>query len=580
MKRLIGIALVLSLMAPLGMAQENDVSPTYGLTATLSNGIQTNGLGDFLWSLDVETPTGDIRCLGVEYDGTNYWVTGAFDFTIAYLYEIKSDGTVVNTFPQPTANWGGWGWRDLAYDGMYLYAGNPNNGYIQQIDMTTGVPTGVQYGPFPVTPCRALAYDSNMDCFWTASFSSSIYQCFKDGTYNTFTNPGLSLYGAAMQDSDPANPLLWWWSQDGSFGCLASEMDPNTGIPTGRTFEGDATVGGIAGGACAYDAGGGMYEFVGLHQASPDSIAAYDLNTVKLPLMADKDKIEAWTGGTVNFKMDAGNANAGRYYVTFMGVSGQTPGFFLPSGKNVPVNWDSYTNAWLNAMLPGFYGTLDGSGTSSASLTIPRLDITSDITMTFAYALDGPAWDFVSNPVDILLKAWMPNYIYDDGSCENILGWTSGGEICFMHPYDSGPGDIIDGASNTYGSTTYPGYGPGNGTSTTVFIWDDPTNDMNPSDCMAPLDMVGSTIQNEDLDIFVDTKFNSAQSVSGIFFLGVNIPHSAGMYVCPIDMDTAPPAGTTWYAGVPGGVFDYKNVGNNTLGQYTSGPWLLRALPQ
>ena len=577
MKKLFVIALALCL-APLGMAQVNDVSPSFGQTATLAIN-NTNALGDFLWSLDVEGPTGDIRCLGVEFDGTNYWVTGAFDMTIAYLYEIDPNGNLINTFTQPTANWGGWGWRDLAYDGAYLYTGDPNAGYIDQIDPATGTPTGVRYGPFPVTPCRALAYDANTDSFWTASFSSSIYQCFKNGTYNTYSNPGLSMYGAAIEASDPANPMLWWWSQDGSFGCLATEMNPATGTTTGNTFEGDPGVGGIAGGACAYDAGGGMWHLVGLAQASPDTIAAYDLNTVGMPFECDTKVIESWVGGTANFKLDAGVANAGRYYAIFGSATGSTPGFNLPGGgANVPVNWDSFTNILLLAALPGFIGPLDGNGQATASLYLPHFQLGSDLNLTFAYGLAGPPWDYASNPVEILVKAWAPMYAYDDGSCENILGWTSGGEICFMHPFDSGPGDTITKASNTYGSTTYPGYGPGNGTATTVFMWDDPTNDMNPTDCVLK-DMVGSTIQNEDLDIFVDTNFTVPQNVTGIFFIGVNVPHSAGMYVCPIDMDTPPPTGTTWYAGGVAGVFDYNNIANNTVGQYTSGPWLLRAIP-
>ena len=87
-------------------------------------------------------------------------------------------------------NWGGWGWRDLASDGKYIYAGDPNVPYIVQIDPSNGQPTGTQYGPFPITPCRALAYDPVSDCFWTGSFSSSIYQCFRDNTYNTFSGQG------------------------------------------------------------------------------------------------------------------------------------------------------------------------------------------------------------------------------------------------------------------------------------------------------------------------------------------------------------------------------------------------------
>ena len=200
--------------------------------------------------------------------------------------------------------------------------------------------------------------------------------------------------------------------------------------------------------------------------------------------------------------------------------------------------------------------------------------------MTFAFACGHP-WDYASNHGEVLMKAWVsPGYSYDDGSGENLLGWTSGGEICFMHAFDSGPGDNIEKISNVYGSTVYPGYGPGNGTLTAVYIWDDPTNDNQPAD-LINLDKVDTMIQNEDTDIFNDTSLNAVTPVTGVFFVGCMVPHTAGMFVCPLDMDTIVP-GVVWYAGNfgSGATFDYMNIMNNTYGEYTAGVWLLRAIEQ
>lgn len=44
-----------------------------------------------------------------------------------------------------------------------------------------------------------------------------------NGIYNTFPNPGLDIYGAAMESSDPDHPMLWLWSRDGPTGSFASE---------------------------------------------------------------------------------------------------------------------------------------------------------------------------------------------------------------------------------------------------------------------------------------------------------------------------------------------------------------------
>lgn len=184
MKKLFLIALGLALLASFGMAQENekrstDPLPLHTVKKSGNSGKSTCSLQ---WTMDIEAITGDPRCLGVEFDGTNIWVTGASDSTIANLYKISPGGTLLDTYAQPPANWGNWGWRDLAFDGQYLYAGDETNApnHITQIDPSNGQPTGVYYGPFPVNPCRALAYDPVTDSFWTACWNSLIYQCFRD----------------------------------------------------------------------------------------------------------------------------------------------------------------------------------------------------------------------------------------------------------------------------------------------------------------------------------------------------------------------------------------------------------------
>jgi hypothetical protein len=308
------------------------------------------------------------------------------------------------------------------------------------------------------------------------------------------------------------------------------------------------------------------------------------------PLTVNPTTISAWFGGTANFSLNGGPDLAGRAYGLFGTVSGTTPGFPLPGGGVLPINWDWYTYLLYfislapgNGITEGFIGALDKAGYAEATLTCPgHCQLFDDILSNYAWTTNYP-WEFQSNPVELLITGAPvppPEYVYDDGSCENLLGWTDGGEICFMHPFDSGVGDTIEKVSNVYGSTTFPGYGPGNGAPTTIYIWDDPTNDNDPSDAVL-LDSVTSTIQNQDLDIFMDTAFTSPVAVTGVFFVGVSIDHSAGMFVCPLDMDNVQP-GKVWYAGTPGlpGGFDPVTMTNNTVGEYTTGVWLLRAVGQ
>ena len=167
------------------------------------------------------------------------------------------------------------------------------------------------------------------------------------------------------------------------------------------------------------------------------------------PLEADGNAINSWQGGTINFNLDACPIHAGRGYALLSTASGTIPGFNLPQGGvNMPVNWDIITELILSMGFPGFMGQLDGTGQSNAQFTLPPFKLTSDVTLSFAYALQGPPWDFASNPVDILIKAPGSTNLDIHG---NLLGWIHGGEMCWMHGYDAGSGDTIEDRGAVFG---------------------------------------------------------------------------------------------------------------------------------
>jgi len=597
MKKLLFAAIILSLIAPLGMASNTDraaPTPMQNLKTTPS-GMIPFSMGDVNWTLDVSTPTGDPTCEGVAFDGTNYWITGAGNLVIPYLYEVTPGGTVVNSYMQPNVNWGGWAWGDITTDGQFLYTGDANGPYILQIDPATGIPTGVQYGPFPISPSfLALAYDKITDSFWGAYFNSDIYQCFRNGTSNVFSNPGIVIFGAAFEEQTGTN-MLWMWSQDGPAGNLntATQFDTITGTPTGMSFIGDAGAGGMAGGACAYDLGSNEWEFCGLHQTGSDMIVGYDLYPLVDPLEASTNKIKSWLGGTVNFSFDAGSVNANREYLLLGSISyipGVSPGIPLKGGAVLPISWDTFTSMLLNINMPaGHYGFLDGAGTGIATLMLPTFDPPFSFDMTFAYCLRKTGGlNYGSNYAQVHIEDWVQPtlYEYDDGVGDNLSSWTAGGEICFLHAFDSGvAGDTIEKVSNIYGSVLYAGYGPGNGHPTTIYIWSDPTNDGEPSDASL-LDSVTSTIQQEDQGIFVDTTLNTPQAVTGMFFVGVMMDHAGstlGQYVVPMDENNKS-IGNVWLIGDPGnaaGGFNYNILSSNAgFSSETNAVWLLRAIPQ
>lgn len=125
-------------------------------------------------------------------------------------------------------------------------------------------------------------------------------------------------------------------------------------------------------------------------------------------LWGDGYEMSAAVGGIIHYSMDAGAINANRPYLVFTTFSGTKPGFDLPGGLNVPINWDAMTTFALNAlgspMFLNFMGTLNGSGQATASLNSfgPLIPAMIGMDMHLAYLLGpGLVWDFVSNAVGI-----------------------------------------------------------------------------------------------------------------------------------------------------------------------------------
>lgn len=233
--------------------------------------------GDVLWYFDVSTTAPDTQCLGVEMtDESTVWVTGGNSGADPNkLYTFDDTGTLLATYDQPSHSTG-WGWRDMAYDGTYLYASVGYN--VDEIDPATGAWTGNTI-PGPINPCRALAYDPATDHFWTASFTSDFYEFDRSGTViSQYTNPWGGAYGMAWDDISPGGPYLWVHDQYGS-GTDIHQIDPSTGAHTGVTW---TYTQGVAGGADVI-AKDGFVQFVGLTQGTPDEVFGIELASAGPP---------------------------------------------------------------------------------------------------------------------------------------------------------------------------------------------------------------------------------------------------------------------------------------------------------
>lgn len=116
-------------------------------------------------------------------------------------------------------------------------------------------------------------------------------------------------------------------------------------------------------------------------------------------------EIPASIGWSVQLDLDAGPAHADRTYLILGTVSGTTPGYALPGGTILPINWDVFTTMCMSLIntpvFNHFYGTLDSAGRSWAQVaTGPLSSSTVGTVLDFAYCMNNP-FNFASNSVQV-----------------------------------------------------------------------------------------------------------------------------------------------------------------------------------
>jgi len=121
-------------------------------------------------------------------------------------------------------------------------------------------------------------------------------------------------------------------------------------------------------------------------------------------LYTTNNQISESAGGTSDLHVKAGSNNPNRKYLILGSITGSSPGYPLPGGEVLPINWDIFTDiVWLLLNTPtfsNFMGSLDLSGNATATLSTGPLTGASGLVMPYAYALNNP-FDFVSNPLTI-----------------------------------------------------------------------------------------------------------------------------------------------------------------------------------
>ncbi len=234
--------------------------------------VQSDALGDIVFSLDIDAITGDTQNLGADFDGTYLWVTGGGSGVDPnYLYKIDPiASTLVESYEQP-ATVTGWGIRDLVYDAAsgLVYGGNETNFF--SFDPVAETWTDLFTSTFGTI--RGLAYDGTN--FWCKSFGDPLYEFDIAGTViNTYTpTVAAATYGAAYDDNEG---FLYLFSQDDA---TFYQFDL-AGNHTGVTYDVSAIQAAAIAGGAFFDFGNlvpGIATLGFLVQGEPDVVGAMEL---------------------------------------------------------------------------------------------------------------------------------------------------------------------------------------------------------------------------------------------------------------------------------------------------------------
>ncbi len=243
--------------------------------------------GDILWHCDVQTDpynppdTIDYQILGIETFRDTIYLTGGNSGADPNKIHVwtRSGSVCQYLYSVDQASLAGWGWRDLACDGQYLYA---SDSYVLAaftvspagVTVNGGASITVNSAQMPsLNPVRSVAYDEDNDWFWAVNFGNPIYAFDRSGnmTAGPYANT-YSAYGLAYDNDSPGGPFLWVHVQDST---NVYQFDPSTGTYTGVSYSGwgddDPGFSGIAGGLCVLegDPSKGSVTLLGVTQGSP-----------------------------------------------------------------------------------------------------------------------------------------------------------------------------------------------------------------------------------------------------------------------------------------------------------------------
>lgn len=170
----------------------------------------------------------------------------------------------------------------------------------------------------------------------------------------------------------------------------------------------------------------------------------------------------------------------------------------------------------------------------------------------------------------------LDEYAIDDGTQDNSIGLTGGGDVIWLNQFNVLPGlETITTVSVAWGNVP-------NGTAATILIYDDPNDDGDPTDAVL-LTSFATTIANANTDTLnlIDVPDTNVGSAGDGFFVGAYVTGGPGQF--PAALDEASSAGRSWVAGDDAGLGNINDLSLNDLPPSTlvdvglPGNWMVRA---
>jgi hypothetical protein len=123
----------------------------------------------------------------------------------------------------------------------------------------------------------------------------------------------------------------------------------------------------------------------------------------------------------------------------------------------------------------------------------------------------------------------------DDGTAEEVRGFGARSDIFALNSFNAIPsGVLVNSVRIAWGSPLLPGFFP-NGSQVTVYLWDDPNGDGDPSDANV-LASVDGVVSAADTNTFVPYRFGAPVLVSTArFFVGFRATATEFQYPAAAD---------------------------------------------